>query len=74
MSTKPDNKPKFHAFRVTDKDGKPSFVKVGAAWESASGGLNIRLEGESQGDIYLFPPKERKPRGSTSKKPAAATK
>ncbi len=68
MSTKTDNQPTFHAFRVTDKDGKPGFTKVGAAWKNQSGGLNIRLEGESQGDIYLFPPRERKAKAT----PAAA--
>ncbi len=56
------NQPKFNAFVVSDKDGKPSFAKIGAAWENKSGGLNIRLEDEGQGDIYLFPQKERKPR------------
>ncbi|MCG7879169.1 MAG: hypothetical protein JAY75_23010 [Candidatus Thiodiazotropha taylori] len=71
MSTA-NNCPKFHAFRVTDKDGKPGFIKVGAAWENQSGGLNIRLEGESQGDIYLFPPKERNTRATTGRKTTAA--
>jgi len=66
MSIKTNNHPKFHAFTVSDKSGKPSFQKVGAAWDNQSGGLNIRLDNGFTGDIYLFPPKERKV------KPAAA--
>ncbi len=54
------NQPKFNAFVVSDKEGKPSFMKIGAAWETMGGGYNIRLEDESQGDIYLFQHKERK--------------
>lgn len=66
------NQPKFHAFQVSDQDGKPSFNKVGAAWENQSGGLNIRLDDEFSGDIYSFPPKPRKARTSTGKKATAA--
>ena len=67
MSTKTNNTPKFHAFIVSDKSGKPSFNKVGAAWENQSGGLNIRLDEGFQGDIYLFPPKERKAKPAATK-------
>ncbi len=38
MSTANKNTPKFHAFQVNDKSGKPGFQKVGAAWENQSGG------------------------------------
>lgn len=71
MSTANNNQPKFHAFQVSDKDGKPTFTKVGAAWDNQSGGLNIRLDDGFSGDIYLFPPKERKARATGTKKPAS---
>lgn len=68
MSTANNNTPKFHAFIVSDKDGKPSFQKVGAAWDNKSGGLNIRLDDDFAGDIYLFPPKPRKARTTAADK------
>ncbi len=62
------NTQKFNAFVVSDKDGKPTFAKIGAATANESGGFKIRMEDESQGDIYLFPQQERKKAAKTQEK------
>ncbi len=53
-------KPELHAFMVTGTEENPFFTKIGAAWKNKKGGYGLRLEAYPvNGEIVLFPPKEK---------------
>lgn len=59
-------KPDLFAYMVTGTTEKPFYTKIGAAWKNKKGGYGIRLEAYPvNGDIVLFPPKDKEETGDS---------
>ena len=59
--SKKNTTPDLKAFTTTQSGDKTFYHEIGAVWKIANGGYSIKLHANPiNGDIVLFPPKEKK--------------
>ena len=59
--SKKNTTPDLKAFATTQSDDKTFYHEIGAAWKTSNGGYSIKLHANPiNGEIVLFPPKEKK--------------